>query len=126
MDELFAMWDSGQWHQQEFPDNPLLSKAMTQDYCGALKTFLPNELRSMLKHAGMRVLHCGGLGSLPLLCGRGTVERVGKDQHLFEQFVDLCERFDRETLPDGPGTRQRAGLIAVAEPRREAAQQHVD
>ena len=37
------------------------------------------------------------------------------DEVLFEQFLDLCERFDREILPDGPGTRQRAGLIAVAE-----------
>ena len=33
-----------------------------------------------------------------------------------QDFVDLCERFDLEVLPDGPGSKQRAGLIAVAVP----------
>jgi hypothetical protein len=45
-----------------------------------------------------------------------VVERVCQDQTLFQDFLDLCERFDREVLPEGPGTRQRAGLIAVAVP----------
>ncbi len=116
-DALFAMWEDGVWHQLQFPDNPLLSKGMTQDYCGALKAFLPDELSGILERAGMRVLRCGGLGSLALLCGQEMVQLVLKDEHLFEQFVDLCQRFDQEILPNGPGTRQRAGLIAVAEPK---------
>jgi hypothetical protein len=65
----------------------------------------------------MRVLRCGGLGSLALLCGGETIERVRGDKRLFEQFVELCERFDLEIMSEGPGTRQRAGLIAVAQPR---------
>ena len=113
---LGAMWDHGEWHQHQFPDNPELARGMTQDYCGAIKAFLPDELRATLARAGMHVLRCGGLGSLALLCGRATVERVREDKQLFEQFVELCERFDLEILPDGPGTRQRAGLIAVAQP----------
>jgi hypothetical protein len=44
------------------------------------------------------------------------VEHVCQDEALFQDFVDLCERFDQEVLLDGPGTRQRAGLIAVAVP----------
>jgi ubiquinone/menaquinone biosynthesis C-methylase UbiE len=119
MDGLFAMWENGEWHQEQFPDNPVLSAGMTQDYCGALKAFLPAELRRILEGAGMRVLRCGGLGSLALLCGAETVEQVLKDDELFRRFVDLCDRFDREILPGGPGTRQRAGLIAVAEPGEE-------
>jgi ubiquinone/menaquinone biosynthesis C-methylase UbiE len=114
---LGAMWDDGEWHQDQFPDNPELAKGMTQDYCGAIKAFLPGELRTVLEGAGMRVLRCGGLGSLALLCGRETLERVRADGQLFEPFVELCERFDLEILPDGPGTRQRAGLIGVAQPR---------
>ncbi len=114
---LGAMWDDGEWHQDQFPDNPELAKGMTQDYCGAIKAFLPRELRTVLEGAGMRVLRCGGLGSLALLCGRETLQRVRGDGQLFEQFVKLCERFDLEILPDGPGTRQRAGLIGVAQPR---------
>jgi SAM-dependent methyltransferase len=118
-DALSAMWECGEWHQDQFPDNPVLSAGMTQDYCGTFKAFLPAELRTILEGAGMRVLRCGGLGSLALLCGQETVEKVCQEQHLFEQFVGLCERFDREILPHGPGTRQRAGLIAVAEPGEE-------
>jgi hypothetical protein len=34
---------------------------------------------------------------------------------LFNEFCDLCERYDREVLPEGPGTSARAGLIAVAQ-----------
>ena len=37
-----------------------------------------------------------------------------KEETLFQEFLELCERFDREILPEGLGTR-RAGLIAVAE-----------
>jgi len=44
-------------------------------------------------------------------------EQVCQDEALFQDFLDLCERFDREVLPGGPGTRQRAGLIAAAVPR---------
>ncbi len=116
VDALYAMWNEGEWHQEQFPDNPLLAKGMTQDYCGAMKAFLPQELRTMLEDAGMRVLRCGGLGSLAMLCGAETVRLALHNSKLFEEFVKLCERFDKEIMPDGPGTRQRAGLIAVAEP----------
>lgn len=111
-----AMFDRGEWHQEQFPENPLLSKGVTQDYFPGFRAFLPGELRTLLEKAGMRVLRCGGLGTLANLCGPETVERVCQDVALFREFVDLCERFDREVLPEGPGTRQRAGLIAVAVP----------
>jgi SAM-dependent methyltransferase len=112
---VYAMAERGEWHQEQFPENPLLAKGMTQDYMGAFKAFLPGELRGLLEAAGLRVLRVGGLGSLAFLCGQDTVERVLADEDLFEEFVDICERYDREILPGGPGTRQRAGLIAVAE-----------
>lgn len=110
-----AMLDQGEWHQEQFPENAMLAKGLTQDYLGALKAFLPSELREVLERVGMRVLRIGGLGSLANLCGKETVERVTRDEVLFQEFLELCERFDREILPKGPGTRQRAGLIAVAE-----------
>jgi hypothetical protein len=65
----------------------------------------------------MSVLRCGGLGTLSNLCGQETIQQVLGNEMALEAFLDLCERFDRESLPDGPGTRQRAGLIAVAQPR---------
>jgi hypothetical protein len=63
----------------------------------------------------MTVLGLGGLGSLANLCGPEAVQRAQVDEALFWEFVELCDRYDREILPDGPGTRERAGLILVAE-----------
>lgn len=109
-----AMLERGEWHQDMYPDNPSLSKGMTQDYMGALRAFLPGELRAILERAGMKVLRCGGLGSLAGLCGPDTVKRVLDDGTLLADFLNLCDLYDLEILPDGPGTRQRAGLIAVS------------
>jgi sugar phosphate isomerase/epimerase len=92
---------------------------MTQDYMGAFKAFLPDELRALLEDAGMRVLRCGGIGSLTSLCDAESLDRLREDAAVFEAFLDLCERYDREVLPDGPGTWHRAGLIAVAAPKAE-------
>jgi len=64
---------------------------------------------------GMRVVRVGGLGSLASLCGMDQLKQVLDGEVPFQQFLDLCERFDREIMLDGPGTRQRAGLIAVGE-----------
>jgi len=112
---VYAMLDQGEWHQEQFPENAMMSRGCTEDYFGGFRAFLPGELRDILEQAGMRVLRIGGLGSLANLCGKEVVERVFGDEALFEEFLELCERFDREILPAGPGTRQRAGLIAVAE-----------
>ncbi len=110
-----AMVNQGEWHQEQFPGNAALTRGLTQAYVGALKAFLPGELRSVLEQAGMRVVRCGGIGSLAGLCERDALAYILKDESLLQSFLDLCERFDREILPDGPGTRQRAGLLAVAE-----------
>jgi hypothetical protein len=111
------MLDQGDWHQNQFPDNAAMAQGATQDYFGALKAFTSRELRALLEALDMEVVRCGGLGTLSNLCGKETVSTVLKDQTLLKEFLDLCEQFDREVLPDGPGTRQRAGLIAVAVPR---------
>jgi SAM-dependent methyltransferase len=109
-----AMADRGEWHQDQFPDSKVLTEGMTQNYLGALKAFLPDELKGILNAEGMHVLRCGGLGSLAGLCDAEALTRVLKDEALLQSFLDICERFDRDILPCGPGTRLRAGLIAVA------------
>lgn len=112
---VHAMFDRGEWHQDQFPDSKMLTDGLTQNYMGALKAFLPDELTGILEDAGMRILRCGGLGSLAGLCDQEALSRVLKDSVLLEAFLTICEQFDRELLPCGPGTRLRAGLIAVAE-----------
>jgi len=112
---VYGMLDDGEWHPDRFSENTVLTKGATQDYFGPFKAFLPDELRRILENAGMRVLRLGGLGSLSNLCGEEAIERVLSNDSLFQKFLELCERFDNEILPQGPGTSQRAGLIAVAE-----------
>ena len=112
---VYAMFDRGEWHQDAYPENPTLSRGCTQDYFGSFRAFLPAELRSILEGAGMEVLRIGGLGSLAHLCGVDAVEAAQQDAQVLEEFLDLCERYDQEILTDGPGSRERAGLIAVAE-----------
>ena len=107
------MIERGEWHQDQFPDNRVLADGLTQNYFGAFKAFLP-ELTRILEDMGMQVMRCGGLGSLTGLCNPEAVTAVLNDANLLEMFVSICERFDKEILPDGPGTRLRAGLIAVA------------
>jgi ubiquinone/menaquinone biosynthesis C-methylase UbiE len=106
---------SGRWHQAQYPENALLSKGATDDYLGTIKAFLPKEIKKILEQNGMRVLRCGGLGSLASQCHPETVRRIVERKELLEQFLEICEYYDQEVLEQGPGTRQRAGLIAVAE-----------
>lgn len=108
-----AMVERGEWHQNQFPGNEALTDGLTQNYMGALKAFLPEELARILEGAGMRVRRCGGLGSLAGLCDPQALTSVLKDDRLLEEFLNLSDRFDRETLECGPGTRLRAGLMAV-------------
>ncbi len=112
----YEMIDNGKWHQDQFADNPKLSKGCEQDYFGAFKAFLPEELELFLRKAKMNVLRIGGIGSLANFCGQKTIEKVSENEKLFEEFLDLCEKYDKEILSNGPGTKARAGLIAVAEP----------
>lgn len=80
-----------------------------------IRTFLPAELAGALEAHGMTVLRAGGLGSLAHLCGDDFVKGVLANPDGVEPFLDECERFDRDILPDGPGTYDDTGLIAVAE-----------
>lgn len=108
---VYAMLDHGQWHYDQFPENAHLAGR----YLGPIQAFLPAELRQIIEEMGLRVLRCGGLGSLANLCPPETLQQITADEALLAEFLDLCERFDAEMLLGGPGTKQRAGLIAVAE-----------
>jgi hypothetical protein len=81
----------------------------------ALRAFHPAELRSLLERHGMKVLRLGGIGSLAYLCGKEFTQDVLAGAERTEAFLDRCEAFDREVLPDGPGTCDDTGLIAVCE-----------
>lgn len=102
------MLRNGFWHWDQFPENAQL----VEGYFGTLKAFLPDELRMLLEKNGMVAVELHAVGSLANLSAK-ALEKLSKDEALFNQFLDLCEEYDR-ICPTGPGTRQRAGLLAVA------------
>lgn len=108
---VYAMLNKGEWHPDQFPENAMLAERLPFRY---FKAFLPGELKEILQRAGMKVLRAGGVGSLSGLCEEEAVEQLLKDETLFQEFLTLCERFD-EISPEGPGTRNDTGLLAVAE-----------
>ena len=109
-----VMVEQGLWHQDQFTENAQLAKGCTNNYLGAFKAFLPDEVRTTVQNAGLQIERLGGLGSLAHLCGQQTVDHVLTDEALFEQFIELCDNFDRDIQPQGSGTYQRSGLIVVA------------
>lgn len=112
---VYEMLDHGRWEQERFPENPGLELGITQDYLGHMRAYYPHELRALVERAGLEVLRCGGVGTLANFLSRELTQQACQTPDVLEPFLDLCERFDCEALPDGPGTRQRAGLIAVAQ-----------
>ncbi len=114
---VYELMDNGLWHQDQFSDNKIPTKGLTQDYLGTFKAFMPTELKEILEQAGMCVLRLGGLGSLSNLCEKEAIDRLFLNEALSKEFLALAERFDKEILPVGPGTQKRCGLIAVAEPK---------
>lgn len=109
----------GEWHQDQHPENALLAGGCTQDYVGVLKAFLPCELLDILQVNGMCIVRIGGIGSLASMCGADAVQRILPDKKLFQEFIDICDYYDKEILPEGPGTWRRAGLMGVAERKKQ-------
>ncbi|OGR42144.1 MAG: hypothetical protein A2X35_06680 [Elusimicrobia bacterium GWA2_61_42] len=105
-----AMIKDGFWHYDQHPHN----KKIVPGYFGTLQAFLPSELSALINANGFKVKTCRGLGSLANLAGKDTIDFVKQNPRAMETFLDLCEDFDRDIMPGGPGTKQRAGLIAIA------------
>jgi hypothetical protein len=62
----------------------------------------------------MKVVELRAIGSLANLSA-DALPKVLNDTQLLNAFVDLCEEYDTAVDSSGPGTKQRAGLLAVAQ-----------
>ncbi len=103
--------ENGTWDASQFIDNALLAGEFPFP---AIRTFLPAELAAILGGLGMDVVRVGALGSLSDLYGAAILDQVWDDDRIYQEYLDLCERFDLETLVQGPGSCNDTGLIAVA------------
>jgi SAM-dependent methyltransferase len=109
---VYEMLEQGNWRRDQFAENAVLTHEFP---FRTLRAFLPDQMRKILEQLSMNVLRVGGLGSLDGLCGAKMFEHLLEDESLYQEYLELCERFDKEILVHGPGTQNDTGLIAVAE-----------
>ncbi|WP_394828598.1 class I SAM-dependent methyltransferase [Pendulispora albinea] len=81
-----------------------------------LRAFTAAELRTRLEENGFFVHRAAGIGTLAHLCGDAYVDALfeAADPDAIAAFLNACEAFDRDLAPDGPGTNDDTGLVAVA------------
>ena len=88
-----------------------------------LKAYDPEELRSALEKNGMNVLECRSIGSLThlyllhLYSQNSPDEAKKKINELStdKDFLEICDYYDKNVLPNGMGSFRRAGIFAIAE-----------
>jgi len=111
---VYSMFNDGLWHTYQFNENPELVKGCTNDYLGPIKAFTLEELKCIFENEGMRIDRLTSIGSLSNHCGKDYVDSIKNNSDLFDEFIELCDRFDKEICPNSIGSSQRAGIIIVA------------
>jgi ubiquinone/menaquinone biosynthesis C-methylase UbiE len=104
------MMQRGFWHTEQYPENSRL----VSGYIATLRAFLPEELRRCIESTGLSVAELHALGSLANLSPDILSICLGNPA-LLQEFLDLCEEYDTRVDPGGPGTKERSGLLAVAQ-----------
>ncbi|MGP0583487.1 class I SAM-dependent methyltransferase [Paenibacillus timonensis] len=111
---VFEMLENGYWDKQQFPENEELNCTMPM-----FKAYSPKEIEEELRTNGMEVKTARSLGTLSHLyllhLRNSNVTLDEMESETLIQFIDLCERYDIEIMPNGPGSFRRSGIIAVAE-----------
>ncbi len=115
---VYEMMKNGYWNLDQFDTN----KAIAENYfpIESFKAYTPQELKRTLEENKMKVQFSRSIGSLShlyLLHLYRQKPNEAKSSNIdnSEQFIDLCEKFDIEIMPNGPGSFRRAGVIALAE-----------
>lgn len=111
------MMETGLFVRSDYPDGETLT-AIPE-----LKAYDPQELSQALESQGMQVLECRAMGSLTHLYLLHLYRQNPPEQvpPLFRQqsqdpaFLELCDFYDRQVMPQGMGSFRRAGLFAAAE-----------
>ena len=86
------------------------------------KAYDAEELRGILEKNSMNVLDCRSIGSLthlyllhlylqyPVDEVRRRINELSKN----EEFLEICDYYDKFVMPNGMGSFRRAGIFAVA------------
>lgn len=115
---VLDMMENGCWEKDKFETNTKIA----ENYFNieSFKAYSPSTLKAELIKNNMNVIFSRSLGSLTHLyllhLYRQNPNTLQSENFKYtEEFVDLCEKFDREIMPNGPGSFRRAGVIALAE-----------
>ena len=104
---VHEMMRSGRWHKDQFADNALIYPSVCD--IEQFKAFTPRELEDAFERAGFAVELVRSIGSLThLLLPHGSLDVDA------EELAELCETYDAQVMPNGPGSFRRAGLIGIA------------
>jgi ubiquinone/menaquinone biosynthesis C-methylase UbiE len=111
---IYEMFDKGFWHTHQYDENTEMVKGCTNDYLGPIKAFTPEEIKLIFENNGMKIERLTSIGSLSNHCGKEFVDKLFEKPKLYLEYIDLCDRFDKEICPDSIGSNQRAGIMIVA------------
>ena len=117
--------------------HPSVRKMMTEGYfskedyddaenltsISELKAYTTGEFRNILENLGMDVLECRSVGSLTHLYlmhlyrqeDDETVHEKINQLSMDDEFLELCDYYDKYVMPDGMGSFRRSGILAIAE-----------
>lgn len=115
---VHEMIDNGYWEKNQFETNKKISESYFN--IESFKAYTPIELKSELEKNNMKVIFSRSLGSLTHLYllhlyRQNPNAAQAQNFKATKEFIDLCEKFDTEIMPEGPGSFRRAGVIAFAE-----------
>lgn len=111
------MMETGYFSKADYDD----AEAMTS--ISEFKAYDIEELRGILENHGMHVLECRSIGSLTHLyllhlylqnSPDGVREKI-RELSTNEEFLEICDYYDKYVMPNGMGSFRRAGLFAIAE-----------
>ena len=111
------MMENGYFNKDNYDDAEELTSI------AELKSYDVGELRDVLDKNGMNVLECRSIGSLTHLYlihlyRQNTADDVHEKINAIsanEDFLEICDYYDKFVMPNGMGSFRRAGIFAVAE-----------
>lgn len=112
-----AMMTEGYFNKADYDDAEQLTSI------SELKAYTTDELTGILEANGMNVLECRSIGSLTHLYlfhlyrqnenvdVHEKINNISSD----DEFLELCDYYDKYVMPNGMGSFRRAGIFAIAE-----------
>ncbi len=111
------MMETGYFSKADYDDADELTSI------SEFKAYDVDELRDVLEKNRMNVLECRSIGSLTHLYVlhlylQNTPDDVHKkinELSTDEEFLEICDYYDKYVMPNGMGSFRRAGIFAIAE-----------